>query len=95
MTKAAQLHKSRVAELGCILCLRLGIYDTPACLHHIREGQGMSQRASDWEVIPLCREHHQGDTGIHGLGRRAFVKRYGVTERELLDHVLASLGETP
>lgn len=25
----------------------------------------MSQRASDWLVVPLCQEHHQGKTGIH------------------------------
>lgn len=58
--------KSRIASIGCILCRHLDLGDTPANLHHIREGQGLSQRASDWLVIPLCKEHHQGKTGIHG-----------------------------
>jgi len=58
--------KTTVASLGCVLCRHLGLGDTPANLHHVREGQGMSQRSSDWLVIPLCKEHHQGKTGIHG-----------------------------
>lgn len=73
-----------VAEQGCILCQKLGYGQTPAQIHHIREGQGMSQRASDYLVIPLCREHHQGDSGIHGLGTRGFEARYKVSELDLL-----------
>ena len=84
-------HKSRVAAIGCILCRRLGYGETPASLHHIREGQGMSQRASDYLVIPLCREHHQGDTGFHGLGEREFERRYKTTELDLLADVIAIL----
>jgi hypothetical protein len=34
--------------------------------HHIRHGQGMGQRADDELAVPLCYEHHQGSTGIHG-----------------------------
>ena len=92
MTKAEQQHLSRVAALGCVLCRRLGYRDTPAEIHHPRTGQGMSQRASHFEAVPLCREHHQGDTGVHGLGRRAFERVYGCTERELLAEVRELLG---
>lgn len=35
-------------------------------------------------VIPLCPEHHTGNTGIHGMGRKAFATHYGVTEEDLL-----------
>jgi hypothetical protein len=35
-------------------------------------------------VIPLCPEHHRGNTGIHGLGRKGFERRYDVTEDTLL-----------
>jgi hypothetical protein len=35
-------------------------------------------------VIPLCTEHHRGNTGIHGLGNKGFVRQYGVTQEELL-----------
>lgn len=68
--------KSLVAELGCLVC------GAPAHLHHVREGQGMSQRASDWLVVPLCREHHQGNVGIHN-GRK-FYQYYRLDEMDLL-----------
>jgi hypothetical protein len=58
--------KSKVAALGCIVCRHFELGETPATLHHVREGQGMAQRASDWLVVPLCKEHHQGRSGIHG-----------------------------
>lgn len=77
----AKAWKSKVAGLGCVLCRHLYFGDTPATLHHVREGQGMSQRASDWLVIPLCKEHHQGSTGIHG-GR--FYQLFKMDEMDLL-----------
>jgi len=76
---------SRLAELGCILCWHLGFRDTPAQIHHLREGMGMGQRNSDDRAIPLCYEHHQGDSGYHGLGKRAFEERYKLTELDLLE----------
>lgn len=81
---SAKKHKDRVAAIGCILCRHLGYGETPPQLHHIREDQGMSQRASDYLVVPLCREHHQGDTGFHGLGEREFERRYKLSELDLL-----------
>ena len=80
----AQRHMSKVAALGCILCHRLGYGITPALVHHIRTGIGMGKRASDFDTLPLCPEHHQGMTGIHGMGRKAFERHHGVTELELL-----------
>ena len=47
-TAAEKRHMGRVAALGCILCDHLGLGATPAQVHHIREGQGMSQRANDY-----------------------------------------------
>ena len=35
-------------------------------------------------VIPLCPTHHVGNDGVHGLGKKLFAKRYGVTEEDLL-----------
>lgn len=90
---SAKKHKGRVAAIGCILCRHLGYGETPASLHHIREGQGMAQRASDYLVIPLCREHHQGDTGFHGLGEREFERRYRLTELDLLAETIAILAK--
>lgn len=84
-------HMGKVAEIGCILCQYLGQGATPAEVHHIREGQGMSQRASDYLVTPLCPEHHRGSSGIHGLGRRAFEMRYKLNELDLLAMTIAKL----
>lgn len=90
MSRASE-HMGRVAELGCILCKRLGWGPTPAQVHHIREEQGAAQRASDWLTIPLCPEHHQGGTGIHGMGVKRFERTYRITELDLLADTLEAL----
>ena len=49
-----------VASLGCMVC------GGPAEIHHIRQFAGMSQRASNWLVVPLCPGHHRtGRNSIH------------------------------
>ena len=48
-------------------------------------------RASHYDTIPLCPEHHRGNSGLHGLGRKAFERRYTITELELLEEVRALL----
>ena len=82
--KADKAHMDRIASVGCILCRHLDLGQTPAQLHHIREGQGMSQRASNFLVVPLCETHHTGNPGIHGLGERGFYTRYKLSELDLL-----------
>jgi hypothetical protein len=42
--------------------------------------------------VPLCPSHHRGDIGLHGMGRKAFERAYGVTELELLDETRTALG---
>lgn len=93
MTREEKAHLSAVASLGCIICRRLGYMDTPCEIHHIRSGVGKAQRSSHFDVLPACPEHHRGATGIHGLGTKGFVKRYGVTEHELLEEVRKLLEE--
>lgn len=78
-------HMDRVAALGCLLC------GQPAQLHHVREGQGMSQRASNFLVVPLCEPHHTGSAGLHGLGGRGFERLYCVDEMGLLAQVIGRL----
>lgn len=92
-TKAEKRHRKAVAELGCIVCRNNGHEDSPAELHHIRATAGMGQRATEFEIIPLCPFHHrQGGYGnaVHA-GRVMFEANHG-TERELLALVLALLG---
>lgn len=94
-TKAEKLHLSRVAGMGCIVCRNEGLGDTPAEIHHCSSGTGMSVRADNFHVIPLCHTHHR--TGGHGVaihaGRQSWENKFG-TETELLVQVLYELGES-
>jgi hypothetical protein len=80
-------HMDRVAQLGCVVCRRMGIRSPMVELHHPRRGVGMGQRAAHTDVLPLCYEHHRGNTGVHGLGTKGFEKRYGFSESDLLEDV--------
>ena len=85
MTKDEKKHLDLVAQLGCVVCSKLGYGATPAEIHHPRKGTGLALRASHYDAIPLCVEHHRGATGVHGLGTKGFVKRYGFDESDLLE----------
>jgi hypothetical protein len=91
MTKKERQHMDRVAQLGCILCRLLEMeQQSKTDLHHIREGQGMAQRASNWLVIPLCHDGcHQGRNGIHG--DRSLLRIAKVDEFDLLAATLERL----
>jgi hypothetical protein len=78
MTKA-QRHMQNVRELGCLVC------NMPASAHHIRA----ERIKSDWLVIPLCPEHHQGDFSIH-MSKREFENVYG-SELHLLAETIRRL----
>lgn len=82
-----------VAELGCVLCHHLGTPGTPAQVHHIREGAGIGQRSPHFLVVPLCPEHHQGASGVHGLGVKGFYTRYKLDELDLLAMTIRLMAE--
>lgn len=73
-------HMERVREIGCLLCVHMGMPASPASAHHI----GDSAERSDWLTIPLCHFHHQGPGGFHQLGEREFNRRYKTSEIALL-----------
>lgn len=89
-------YKNAVADLGCLACCDMGYSDTPAALHHIRSGVGKGQRASDWEIIPLCGHHHQ--TGSYGeayhAGPKVWQDRFG-NELALVARVWELIGIQP
>lgn len=73
-----------VKSMPCALCGEHG----PSDAHHIREGMGMAQRNSDWLVIPLCKDCHQGPhNGIHG--NRMLWNVMKKTELDLLAETFA------
>ncbi len=88
MKKEEKFHLSLVASFGCIACEILGFIGTPAEIHHIRDGYGQSQRASHFEVLPLCAHHHR--TGGFGeafhAGPKEWQNKFG-NERELLNDI--------
>jgi len=84
--KAIKEYFEQVAALGCIIrntdCA--GKLD----LHH-PTGAGMALKADDYDVIPLCFNHHSAQTPLafgHSVhkGTRTFEKNYG-TQKELLE----------
>ncbi len=83
-----------IADVGCIVCRQLGYSDSPAEVHHLRDGVGMSQRNDDNNAIPLCHVHHR--TGGYGVafhaGKNAFEEKFG-TERELLEQTHALINK--
>lgn len=91
MNNEEKNYLDRVSSLGCYLCRHLGYGDTPAQVHHLREGQGMAQRASNFLTIPLCDTHHANSSpdGIHGQ-RRAW-KLAGVGELDGLADTIERL----
>jgi hypothetical protein len=94
LTNDEKKHLSRVADLGCAVCRRMGFPGTPAEIHHKRAGTGAGRRSSHWETIPLCPEHHRGTTGLHGLGTKGFAKHWGFDEVDLLKETIELLTKT-
>jgi len=88
-SKKEKKHLALVSSLGCLICQR------PAICHHIRnrgDGKGnigFGQRASHYEVIPLCPSHHVGKFSIHNC-KQEFESMYG-TEQELLHRTLKEI----
>ena len=76
-TKAEKRYLDKVASLPCMVCGADGVH-----IHHVREGQGMAQRAQNWLAVPLCPTCHTGSQGIHG--DRRLLKARKLDEMDLL-----------
>ena len=79
-------HLARVRALPCLVCGRM-----PVEAHHIRQGCGMGQKASDREAIPLCSFCHRTGPWAFHASPSSFQRDHG-TERELLARTLEMLG---
>lgn len=82
---------SRVASLGCI------ISNSDCCrgveVHH-KTGAGMGLKSSNYDVIPLCANHHRTGgykVAIHA-GTKTWESIYG-TQDELIERVKQILEE--
>jgi hypothetical protein len=89
-TVAERRHLGRVSKLDCVVCARIG-WETPAqVVHHILGDDG--RRVGHGIVLPLCVEHHTGNTGVHGEGDRPeFERRHKCTELDLLNDTVLLL----
>lgn len=83
-------HKDKVASLPCQLCKALGqTQETRTEVHHMRTGQGMAQRASDFLAIALCSDCHRGPLGLHG--DRSLLRIAKLDEFDLLAMTVESV----
>jgi len=80
MTKAEQQHQSRLRDMGCAICARIGHPGSPASIHHVRK-HGGHRKLQEMNVIPLCPHHHHE---LHA-NRRNYEALYGIGEQELAD----------
>lgn len=84
----AHAYKDEVAALPCVCCAAMGQKQTtPTAVHHIREGQGGAQRASDFLTVAVCHDCHQGPLGIHG--NRTLLRIAKLDELDLLSMTVA------
>ena len=83
-TKAEAAHMAKVAQLSCACCGADGVH-----VHHIRDGQGMAQRAAHFLTIPLCPSCHTGPKGIHGDKSRMRLMK--LTELDMLADTIKRL----
>lgn len=84
MNKADKVHMGKVKQMPCAIC-----GGSPVEVHHIREGQGMAQRAGNFLTIPLCQQCHRGEQGVHG--DKTMLRVYKTNELDLLNETLSTL----
>ena len=83
MKKTEREYLEKVQELGCIACIKLGYYDTPAEIHHVRK---FGEKRNHFRVIPLCPHHHRTSKESHHLNPKWFKETFG-TQEDLLKEV--------
>lgn len=78
----------RLAALGCVACMRDGVFEPDVSIHHV---DGRTKPGCHKLVLPLCASHHQDGTGknphyiaVHPWKAR-FEARFG-TQQELMAH---------
>lgn len=70
---AEKRHIERIAAMPCLVC------GQAANVHHLMKHPDKIRRRDHRFVVPLCRDHHQGNEGVHGLGSEAkFTARWGL-----------------
>jgi hypothetical protein len=81
--KEIKLHLSIVAELGCIICHRMGYPDSPAEIHHIHNKFMLGKKSDFQNTIPLCPHHHRTSNESYHHSPKSFTEKWG-TQEDLL-----------
>jgi hypothetical protein len=64
-------YRVYILSLPCLVCARHGFRQCTATEGHHYGPRGLSQKAPDRRMLPLCRVHHRtGSAAIHVLGKR-------------------------
>ena len=78
-----------IRTLACAVCGRLIAVE--AAHTSVLGPRGLSQKSSDYSVIPLCLGHHRGNAdSYHSLGERKFMEIHGVDIGELVARLMSS-----
>ena len=93
-TTSEKSLQDRIAQLGCIACLKDGVFNDQVSIHHIN---GRTKPEAHTKVLPLCAGHHQDGTGYAGLiavhpWKKRFEQRYG-GQYVLLDEVMRMIND--
>ena len=71
--KAGMEYMRKVKQLPCCICGA----PPPSDAHHCISNRYGTSKVSDFEAIPLCKEHHQiGPDAIHN-GKATWEERHG------------------
>lgn len=95
VTREEKALWNRLAEMGCVACMKDGLYNPHVSIHHV---DGRTKPGCHKLVLPLCAPHHQHDdtdaagrTGVHPWSAR-FEQKYG-PQRELVALCMKLIGE--
>lgn len=81
-------YMALVKEQPCVICrMKLDVINSPCDAHHV----GVWADRIDWATAALCKEHHQGATGVHGLQRRGFDSFWKTSPIQLLAWTIESI----
>ena len=86
MKKVVKEHYEKVASLGCIVCRKMGYYDSPAEIHHIKENYSLGKKSDYLSCIPLCPAHHRTTNDAYHYSPKSFTEKWG-TQKELLEQI--------
>jgi len=75
-TAAGKRWMGKVAGIGCIFCRLMHHGETPAQVHHIREGR---IARNDFLTLPACPEHHTGTAASVHMAKANLMRQIGLT----------------